>query len=397
MMRKLIVVPGGDGIGGTTVTLSLMIEGFAACGASEQLTVLVRGGSDLEQYLSLRHQQAGLQIIPGQDRHQFGMRALQWVNRQPRTWPLFLDNWTAREVLPSLAAAIPTLRLSDRPIYHFFHDPAHSDRLSGYLTRKLLFWGLSPVALCNSRFTATTLHPRLLPERPEHLYQPVNLQQFGDRPAAPPPEALKTILATGAKMILTPSRIGETKQFNDKNLRGLVDVIAHLKALGHHYHSVIVGRDYSPDRHHSQALFQQAQRLGVSDRLTLLPATFSIQDYYPHAALVVTLAPREPFGRTVVEAIACGVTVVGSRTGGVGEILNHFAPEWTVDPFDPAATARAIVRIAQDPQTPHRLARGRRWVEQECSPIEYARKIIEIVQLASKPLPQPSERKAVSI
>jgi glycosyltransferase involved in cell wall biosynthesis len=29
----------------------------------------------------------------------------------------------------------------------------------------------------------------------------------------------------------------------------------------------------------------------------------------------------EPFGRTIVESMACGTSVVGSRTGGIPEIL----------------------------------------------------------------------------
>lgn len=98
---------------------------------------------------------------------------------------------------------------------------------------------------------------------------------------------------------------------------------------------------------------------------------------------MITLAPREPFGRTVVEAIACGVPVVGSQTGGIGEILHHFAPEWTVDPNDPVAAAEAIVHIAADPNTPNILAKGRHWVETHCSTVGYARKIMEITGLTT--------------
>ena len=109
-----------------------------------------------------------------------------------------------------------------------------------------------------------------------------------------------------------------------------------------------------------------------------------IEDCYQHAHIVVTLAPREPFGRTVVEAIACGVPSVGSRSGGIGEILNHFAPHWTVDPNNPVAVAETILRVASDPMTSGILAHGRAWVEQRCSVQEYARAVMEVTGITRK-------------
>jgi glycosyltransferase involved in cell wall biosynthesis len=83
----------------------------------------------------------------------------------------------------------------------------------------------------------------------------------------------------------------------------------------------------------------------------------------------------------VVEAIACGVPVVGSNTGGIGEILQNFAPEWAVDPNDPVAAAEAIVRLTADLSTPTTLVQGRRWVETYCSAVGYARAIARITGL----------------
>lgn len=186
--------------------------------------------------------------------------------------------------------------------------------------------------------------------------------------------------------MLTPSRITEPGKVNDKNLRTLIPVLAQLKATGHHYHGIIIGQDSSPGQSLKRDLLSQAESLGVADCFTILPPTFTIKDYYNYADIVVTLAPREPFGRTVIEAIACGVPVVGSNTGGISEILHSFAPEWTVDPNDPIAAAAAIIRIAADPNTPNTLARGRHWVETHCSTVGYARKMMEITGLASASL-----------
>lgn len=380
-MRKLIIISGSGGIGGATVSQSLIIQGFEQLGFSEQLCVLVRSGSDIEKYLQQAGQSAYLTSLSVQSRHEFCHRALQWATQQPRNWPLLLENWTASAILPAIAMITPILRLSGRPLYHSFRDPAYSTHWSGTIARKLIYSCLSPVTICNSQFTARNVCPRLLSEVKDILYPPVNTEKLQRRFLGEPPEPLKPILRSGASIMLTPSRISQPEQFNDKNLRGLIPVLAELKASGHHYHGVVIGQDYSVNGIQTQRLLEQAQEVGVADRFTVLPPTFSIQDYYHSADVVVTLAPREPFGRTVVEAVSCGVPVIGSQTGGIGEILNHFAPQWTVNPNNPVATAAAIIRLKNDPLTSTLISQGQRWVKQQCNPVQYARRLIEITEL----------------
>jgi len=383
-MRKLIVVPGRcSSLGGMTVSLGLMIKGFELCGASEQLFVLVQSGSLMEDYLRQAGHGYCLQLIQAQDQRQFVKHALQWVNKQPRDWPLLLENCVTRDVLPIVTMAAPALRLSGRPVYYIFRDLALSYNFLGNLGRILAFACLSPHVLCNSQFTAAHIQGRLGNVQ-EILYPRVDLEKFNDRPpAGPPPKQLQPILSSGARVMLTPARISKPKTVNDKNLRALIPVLAHLKSMGYNYHGVIIGQDNSPGQTRTRALLEQAAHLGVADRFTVLPPTFAIEEYYKYADVAITLAPREPFGRTVVEAIACGVPVVGSKTGGIGEILQQFAPQWTVNPNDPVAAAEAIVHIAADPNTRNLLAQGKRWIETHCSIIDYARKIMQITGLNS--------------
>lgn len=393
-MRKLLVLPGWcTSLGGMTVSLSLMIRGFERCGALEQLCVLVQSGTVMEEYLRQAGQGDCIHPIKAQDSPQFVKHALRWVSEQPADWPLLLENCTARRLLPVIMLAVPTLRLSSRPVYHIFRDLATSYNPLGTLARKLIFACLSPRILCNSQFTAKHIcsqfgHVNAV------LYPSVDRSQFNDHPpAGPPPKTLQSILDSGARVMLTPSRISEPEKFNDKNLQALIRVLAQLKANRNDYHGIVIGQDSSPGQTRTSALLEQAEQFGVADCFTVLPPTFAIQDYYKYADVVVTLAPREPFGRTVVEAIACGVPVVGSQTGGIGEILGHFAPEWTVDPNDPVAAAEAIIRITADPNTHSILAKGKRWVEAQCSTVGYARRMIEITGLESyRPAEQEHSR-----
>lgn len=381
-MDKLIILPSWcDSMGGMTVSLSVMIAGFAQLRSLERICVLVKKDSLLENYLQHLGQGDCLQSITATDGHQFYQRALSWIDRQPRNYPLLLENCTNRYLLPILGRNIPRIRLSGRRVYHVFRDLAYSHNFLGQWLRKAVFTCLAPVAICNSQFTAQSVAKRIPLKMGGILYPPVDSGRFHNPPKSNPPPELLPIITSGAKIMLTPSRISEPEHINDKNLRGLILTLAQLKQLGQYYHGVIIGQDYSPEKLHTRTLLELAEHSGVGERLTILPPTFAIEDYYQHADLVVTLAPREPFGRTVVEAIACGVPVVGSNSGGIGEILNNFAPQWTVDPDEPLAVAQTIISLAEDTSTASILTQGQKWVESNCSPIKYVQKMIEIVNL----------------
>jgi glycosyltransferase involved in cell wall biosynthesis len=383
IMSKLIILPSWcESLGGMTVSLSMTIAGFAQLQSLDRICVLVRSNSLLESYLQHAGQGDCLQSIKAADGLEFYQRGLNWIAGQPRDYPLLLENCTNRYLLPILGRNIPRLKLSRRRIYHVFRDLAYSHNPWGQLLRQAVFTGLAPGAICNSEFTAQALVKRLPLKIQGILYPPVDRKRFHHLLSiTSPPLELQPILNSEAKIILTPTRISEPGHINDKNLRGLVLVLSELKHLGYNYHGVIIGQDYSTNKSNTRTLLELAEQLDVSDRLTILPPTFAIEKYYQYADVVVTLSPREPFGRTVVEAIACGVPVVGSKTGGIGEILSNFAPQWTVDPDDSMAVAQAIIQLDYDSDVTSLLAQGQKWVESHCSPVEYAKKLMAIVNL----------------
>jgi glycosyltransferase involved in cell wall biosynthesis len=382
-MPKLLILPGAfDALGGTLITLGLLIKGL--CDQGVDPCVVVKAESLMESYLERLGQTAYLHRIKAKNSAEFIYKAVAWVNQQPLDWPLLLDNCVERDLLSGLIGAAPGLRLSGRSLFHFCHDLALSYNPVGFWSRKLAFSLLAPGAICNSNFTASHIR-RLIPNLRGVLYQPVDCTQFNPQPVAEVPSPLQTIRQAGFRITLTPSRINQAGIVNDKNLRGLIPVLATLKKQGYKYHSVVIGQDNSPGQTNSQALRDAANQAGVGDRFTLLPPSLAIQDYFKAADVVITLAPREPFGRVVVEAIACGVPVVGSRTGGIGEILNYFAPNWTVDPDNPIETAEAILRVMDDPNTPQLLAQGQSWVEEHCSVTRYAQEMIRLTGLTITP------------
>ena len=376
--RKLLIVPGEcQSLGGTLISLADLIQGFVISKQLDNVRVLVRQGSLMEKYLTSVKLQSCLQRISADDDRTFLAEALNWVNEQPIHYPLLLHNCVSRIVLPTLGKAAIRLRKSRRPIYHFCHDLGLSHNPLGFLARKLVFAVLAPQGMANSKFTAKAVES-FLPNIQDVLYQPVDLTRFCPDKSTPPPQTLKNILESGARIIINPSRITSAGIVNDKNLRALIHLLAHLRSQNHNYHLVLIGEDDTEDLVEVRLLKALADQLKIADRVTILPPVFEIEQYYRHADILVTLAPREPFGRIVVEAIATGLPVVGSSSGGIGEILGHFALEWCVDPNKPIKAAEMVVNILSHPGTPSLIAQGQHWVRQHCSIANYAKKIVAI-------------------
>ncbi|NEQ52041.1 MAG: glycosyltransferase family 4 protein [Leptolyngbya sp. SIO3F4] len=377
-MRKLILLSGSTGaLGGTLISISLFIKGAVKQGKGDYLCVPTRVGSLMEEYLTSAGQKQYLQFIKANSDREFIEKSLYWISQQPESWPLVLDNCIARELLPTLIKASLKLRFSKRRIYFFFHDLGMSYNPVGYFSRKLMFTCLGSIGITNSHFTASHVQ-KFVGNISTIVYPPVDIERFKplDGPKKEAPAALQPILNSGARVLLTPSRLNKPGIVNDKNLRALIPVLAVLKQQGHFYHSVVIGKDTSTDSSHTRELLTAAAAAGVTDRFTILPPTFAIEDYYPYADALITLAPREPFGRTVVEAIACGIPVIGSCTGGISETLSNFAPQWTVDANNVPAVAATVISVVNGVDTPRLIDQGQQWVKENCNIQTFARTIL---------------------
>jgi glycosyltransferase involved in cell wall biosynthesis len=69
---------------------------------------------------------------------------------------------------------------------------------------------------------------------------------------------------------------------------------------------------------------------------------------------------EEPLARTTQEAMAAGLVVVGTTTGGTKEILRDGETGFTFAPEDPDALAEQVTRLITDPDLRHLLAQAGR-------------------------------------
>jgi glycosyltransferase involved in cell wall biosynthesis len=102
------------------------------------------------------------------------------------------------------------------------------------------------------------------------------------------------------------------------------------------------------------------------------------------ATLLVLPSRSEGMGRVVVEAACRGRAVVGSRVGGIPDVVVDGETGVLVAPGDPAALAAALSRVLIDHGLAERLgAEGRIRVEPWLvSPEEYARRLRDLVEKA---------------
>lgn len=109
-----------------------------------------------------------------------------------------------------------------------------------------------------------------------------------------------------------------------------------------------------------------------------LPALYNAADLYVGASRRVELL-AEGFGIAIVEASACGLAVVGGRSGGVPDAVRDGDTGILVDPDEPAAVAVGIERLLRDGELRRRMgAAGRRAVETFYNWDRVARDLIQI-------------------
>jgi phosphatidylinositol alpha-1,6-mannosyltransferase len=168
-------------------------------------------------------------------------------------------------------------------------------------------------------------------------------------------------LPDGRWMITVARLIAHKGQ--DVALRALARLVPEIPALRY----AIVGR--GAYRRELEAL---AASLGVADRVHILdnvsdadlPALYNVADVYVGASRNVDVH-IEGFGISLVEAAACGLPVVGGRSGGVPEAVQDGVTGILVDPESPEAVAGAVRRLLDDRALAAQLGRaGRRAVEE---------------------------------
>ncbi|MDQ2686252.1 MAG: glycosyltransferase family 4 protein [Armatimonadota bacterium] len=119
---------------------------------------------------------------------------------------------------------------------------------------------------------------------------------------------------------------------------------------------VLVGHATPPVR---EGLLRDAGALGVADRLRLTGMRYDTPRLMAAMDMVAAPSTMEALSMVSLEAMAIGKAVVGTRVGGIPEVIQEDVTGLLVE-REPAALAQAIVALLQDPARREAMGRAGR-------------------------------------
>lgn len=103
------------------------------------------------------------------------------------------------------------------------------------------------------------------------------------------------------------------------------------------------------------SLRREAESIGLGAKVTFYGFRRDALDWLAHMDALLMPSLHEGLPYTLLEAMSLGVPVVGSRVGGIMEVLRHEDTGLLVDVGDVGGLAREVGRLARDPELGCRL------------------------------------------
>jgi len=323
-MRILITVPWGQRLGGAEAMLHSALGGVDHNGHEIEL-VFFEGGSWPDE---LRAAGFRVEVIPaGRLRH--AHRSLATVARLAKVFhrrkPDLILNWSAKTHLYGAVAAT-LVGIPDRVVWWQQAIPPRR----GWLDRCATLLPASAV-LCYSQ-AAARAQAQLPPARPT----------FVINAGAPAPEAHTAALALELPMDApVVGLVGRLQPWKGQDR--MLEAQAILRERGHEMHLLIVGGDswgLSPE--YAQSLAPLAERLGLSDAVTMTGQVPDAGPYVEKMDILVNASDPEPFGIVLLEGMAREVAVVAVDSGGPAEFIENGLTGLLARSGEPSALADAL-------------------------------------------------------
>jgi len=184
-------------------------------------------------------------------------------------------------------------------------------------------------------------------ERPiEVIHNFVDTVQFnvtGD------PTVRKRLSPDGEKVLMHVSNFRKVK-----NLPVIIKVFAEVKKFIP-TRLVLVGD--GPERESTE---RYAEELGVGDSVFFLGDQECVSDLLPAADVFLLPSQHESFGLSALEAMSCGVPVVGSRIGGLPEVIAHEETGYLCDPNDVPCMVAIVLGLLKNEELRRGIGRAAR-------------------------------------
>lgn len=204
-------------------------------------------------------------------------------------------------------------------------------------------------------------------ERIELCYNGVNTMEFYPD-AARKPAAAGASLVIGAVCALRP----------EKAMDLLQEAFARVRSLKPGMKLVIVGSGSEQAK-----LEANSRHLGIQEDCLFVPATSSVAHFLRSFDIYVSCSRSEAFSNTILEAMACGRAVVGSRVGGTPELVGNDERGVLFEPGDAVGLAEKLAWLIENKARREELGtRAAEFARQKLSIEVAARRMAEIYERA---------------
>ncbi len=151
-----------------------------------------------------------------------------------------------------------------------------------------------------------------------------------------------------------------------KGQKELIGAVSSLRATFPDLHVMILGADVPQVRADFERLAREG---GIADRVHFGGFHRDVRPFLREFDLFVHPSYGEPFGLSIVEAMAMRKPVIACNTGGVPEIITHGRDGWLVAERSHEAVATAMTTLLNDKELRVQIgARARQTVRERFSP-----------------------------
>ena len=144
---------------------------------------------------------------------------------------------------------------------------------------------------------------------------------------------------------------------NFRPVKRLDDVLQVFSAVVREVPAILLLVGDGPERPRIEALTGE---LGLTDSVHFLGLQRDFLPALQHSDVFMLPSTSEGFGLSALEALSCGVPVVGSRVGGVPEVVLEGATGFLCPAGDVEAMTAAVLRLLRSPELHQRMVRAAR-------------------------------------
>lgn len=224
---------------------------------------------------------------------------------------------------------------------HGFFKPRLLRRLCGC-------WGKMVIAISQQVQEHLINDFKLAASRIQVVHNGIDLERFKDCSGREQARA-----EFGGRQIIL---IGIIARLSD--VKGHIHLIRALPAVAKQFPSLkllIVGQGKT-----QRFLEEAVVSLGLAGQATFIPQVRDTRDLLCALDIFVMPSLQEGLGLALMEAMAQGLAVVGSRVGGIKTLIQHNLNGLLVEPADTQGLAAALISLAADPDLRRRLGQEAR-------------------------------------